>query len=106
MLSAVPSVPLIISILLVLSLPPDIAPTVSTPSMPAMASITASAVAKASSFSVSAGTVTVMESWLEPISGMSTTPMVAMRQTDTASSAIASVSGTALRFRQKRSSFS
>ena len=92
--------------LLVLSLPPDMAPTVSTPSMLVMASITASAVAKASSFSVSAGTVTVIESWLEPISGMSTTPMVAMRQTDTASSTIASVSGMALRFKQKRKSFS
>ena len=57
-------------------------------------------------FSVSAGTVTVIESWLEPISGMSTTPMVAMRQTDTASSTIASVSGMALRFKQKRKSFS
>ena len=105
-MSVVPSVPVIISMLLVLSLPPDMAPTVSTPSMLVMASITASAVAKASSFSVSAGTVTVIESWLEPISGMSTTPMVAMRHTDSTSRPIASPRGRALTFRQKRRAFS
>ena len=70
------------------------------------ASMTLSAVAKASSLAVSSGTLTVMVSWLLLMSGIMTMPMVATRQTDTPSSAMASVSGTALRRRQKRSSFS
>ena len=86
--------------------PPDIAPTVSTPSTVMTASMTLSAVAKASSLAVSSGTLTVIVSWLLLMSGIMTMPMVATRQTDTPSSAMASASGTALRRRQKRSSFS
>ena len=87
-------------------LPPDIAPTVSTPFTPETAAMAASAAAKQSASGVSAGRVRLIESWLLLISGISTMPMVAMRHTDTPSSTTASASGTALRRRQKRSSFS
>ena len=87
-------------------LPPDMAPTVCTPSRALTASITASAVAKASSLAVSSATSTVMESWLLPISGIMTMPMVAMRHTDSTSRPMASPRGRALTFRQKRRAFS
>ena len=103
MLSAAALLPAIMTMLLGL---PDIAPTVSTPSTVMMASMTLSAVVKASSLAVSSGTLTVTVSWLLLISGIMTTPIVATRQMETPSSTIASVSGTALRRRQKRSSFS
>jgi len=86
--------------------PPDIAPTVSTPSTVMTASMTLSAVAKASSLAVSSGTLTVMVSWLLLISGIMTMPMVATRQTDTPSSAMASASGTALRQQAERQQLS
>ena len=91
---------------IMLPAPPDMAPTLSTPSTAVTASITASAAAKASAFSVSSGTVTLMESWLLSMSGKSTTPMVTMRQTERPSRATARISAQALCRRQRRRSFS
>ena len=88
---------------IMLPAPPDMAPTLSTPSTAVTASITASAAAKASAFSVSSETVTLMESWLLSISGKSTTPMVTTRQTERPSRATATRRAQALCLRHFRS---